>query len=91
MKNNIGRIITDGYCNGFFGRDYDFFGAVIVAEAPEYLVIKKADGRFDFCSFQDYDWHRNEDGTLNGDGIKNLTCMSEDRRQELIDSWCSTF
>lgn len=28
---NIGRIIQDFYCNGYFGREYDLYGAVIIA------------------------------------------------------------
>ena len=29
---NIGRVIKDFYCNGFFGREYDLNGSTIIAE-----------------------------------------------------------
>ena len=82
---NIGKTIRDGYCNGFFGRDFDFYGSVIIAEGDEYIVIRKENGIVAFGNFQSYDWNRNEDGTLSS-GISNLQCM--DNKQELIDSWC---
>ena len=84
---NIGKTIRDGYCNGFFGRDFDFHGSVIIAEGEEYIVIRKENGIVVFGNFQSYDWNRNDDGTLSS-GISNLQCMSADRKQELIDSWC---
>jgi len=87
---NVGRIIRDGYCNGFFGRDYDFYGSVIIAEGDEYIVIRKENGIVEIGNFQSWDWNRNEDGTL-AYGISNLQCMSGDKKQELIDSWCGEF
>ena len=87
---NIGRIITDFYCNGFFGRDYDFGGSEIIAEGDEYIVIRKENGIVEFCNFQSWDWNRNEDGTLAG-GISNLRCMSSYERQKMIDDWCYEF
>ncbi len=75
MKCNIGRTITDFYCGGFFGRDYDFSGSVIVAEADEWIVIRKENGIFEFGNFQNWDWNRNEDGTL-ACGISNLRCRT---------------
>ena len=85
--NNIGKTIRDGYCNGFFGRDFDFYGSVIIAEGEEYIVIRKENGIVAFGNFQSYDWRRNEYGTLTSE-IYNLQCMSADDKQELIDSWC---
>ena len=82
---NIGRVITDFYCGGFFGREYDLSGAVIVAEADEWIVIKKENGLFEFGSFQNFDWNRNEDGTISS-GISNLITRKD--RKELIDNWC---
>ena len=58
---NIGKTIRDGYCNGFFGRDFDFYGSVIIAEGEEYIVIRKENGVVVFGNFQSYDWNRNED------------------------------
>jgi len=84
---NVGRKITDFYCNGFFGRDYDFSGSEIIAEEDEYIVIRKENGIVEFGNFQDWSWNRNEDGSLSG-GISNLKCMSSEERQKLIDSWC---
>ena len=82
---NVGRIITDFYCGGFFGRDYDFAGSEIVAEDEAWIVIRKPNGLFDFGSFQSFDWNRNEDESL-ASGISNLTIRKD--RQELIDTWC---
>ena len=84
---NIGRKIIDFYCNGYFGREYDLSGAVIIDEGDEYIVIRKENGIVDFCNLQRWDWNRNEDGSLAG-GISNLQCMDSKERQELIDSWC---
>jgi hypothetical protein len=86
--NNVGRIITDFYCNGYFGRDYDFSNSVIIAEGDEYLVIRKENGIVETCNFQYWDWNRNEDGTL-AYGISNLTCMDSKEKQKLIDAWCA--
>jgi len=85
--NNIGRIIRDSYCNGFFGRDYDLYESEIIAEGDEYIVIKKSNGIVEFGNFQSWDWNRNDDMTLSH-GISNLECMSSIEKQGLIDSWC---
>jgi hypothetical protein len=82
---NVGRIINDFYCGGFFGREYDLSGAVIVAEGDEWIVIKKENGLFELGTFQEWDWNRNEDGSL-AHGISNLRVRKD--KQELIDSWC---
>lgn len=84
---NIGRVIRDGYCNGYFGRNYDYDGSVIIAEGDEYIVIRKENGIIEFANFQDWDWNRNEDGTLSH-GISNLCCMSKEDKQMMIDEWC---
>lgn len=88
--NNIGRRITDFYCNGYFGREYDLCGAIIIDEGDEYLVIRKENGIVDFCNFQSWEWNRNEDGTLSS-GIHQLICMSQEEKQKLIDCWCNGF
>jgi len=85
---NVGRIITDNYCGGFFGRDYDFSGSEIIAEGEEWIVIRKPNGLFEFGAFQHFDWNRHEDGSLSG-GISNLSVYKD--RQELIDSWCGGY
>ena len=84
---NVGKVIKDFYCGGFFGREYDLSGAEIVAESDEWIVIKKENGLFEFGDFQYWDWNRNEDGTLAA-GISNLRTMSSEERQKLIDEWC---
>lgn len=85
---NVGRIINDFYCNGYFGRDYDLSGAEIIAEGDDYLVIRKENGIVETCNFQSWNCNRNEDGTLAG-GISNLQCMDRDEKQKLIDNWCA--
>ncbi len=82
---NVGRIIRDSYCGGFFSRDWDFYGSVIVAEDDEWIVIKKENGVCEFGNFQRWDWNRNEDGSL-ASGISNLQTRTD--KQELIDEWC---
>lgn len=84
---NIGKIIRDSYCNGYFGREYDLDGAEIIAEGLEFLVIRKVNGVVVFCSFHSYDYNRDENGNLTT-GICNLTCLTEEERQELINNWC---
>ena len=85
---NVGRVINDYYCNGFFGRNYDYSGSVIIAEGEEFIVIRKENGIVEFANFQSWDWNRHEDGSLSS-GISNLQCMSKEEKQKLIDSWCS--
>ena len=82
---NIGKIINDFYCNGFFGRDYDLSGAEIIAEGEDWIVIRKTNGLIDFCSFQTYDYNRDENGKLTG----GVTITGGWDKQELIDNWCS--
>ena len=84
---NVGKIINSNHCNGFFGRENDLCGSIIIAEGEEFIVIKKQNGIVDFASFQSWDWNRNEDGSL-AFGISNLKCMTELEKQNLIDSWC---
>ncbi len=79
--NNIGRIITDFYCNGYFGRTYDLTWSEIIEEADEYIIIKKPNGVIDFANFQHYDWNDNNE-------VCNVYCMSSIEKQNLIDSWC---
>ena len=87
---NIGRKITDGYCGGAFGREYDLYGAEIISEGDKYVVIRKENGIVMFSSFQEWDWNRNEDGTLSG-GISNLRNWSPRIVQETIDGWCGEY
>lgn len=50
---NIGKKITDFYCNGFFGRNYDMENSVIIAEGDGWIVVKKEDGEIDFAKGMD--------------------------------------
>jgi len=85
MEKNVGKIINDYYCGGFFGRNYDLSGSVIVAEGDEWIVIRKETGIYDFGNFQTWEWNRNEDGSL-ATGISNLQTRKD--KQELINEWC---
>lgn len=49
---NIGRIINDSYCNGFFGREYDLNGSTIIAEGDEWIIVRKENGYLEFGNFQ---------------------------------------
>jgi hypothetical protein len=42
-KGNIGKVITDFYCNGKFGRRYDLAGAIIEAEGKDWILIRIKD------------------------------------------------
>ena len=74
---NVGRIIKDFYCNGFFGREYDFSGATIVGEGEDWMVIRKEDGKIAFADFQAY---RKVPGAI--------ILVPRTDKQEFIDSWC---
>jgi hypothetical protein len=87
LETNVGRTITSNFCDGFFGREYNLSGAIIIAEGDEYLVARKQNGVVEFCNFQAYTWKRNANGDLS-DGIENLQVMNELEKQKLIDSWC---
>lgn len=49
--NNIGRTITDSYCNGFFGRDFDMNDSIIEAEGYDWIVVRRESGEADFARF----------------------------------------
>ncbi len=53
MASNIGRIITDFYCNGFFGREYDNNGARVEAEGYDWVVIRKSNNQVELGTFKD--------------------------------------
>ncbi len=42
-KGNVGKVITDFYCNGKFGRRYDLAGTTIEAEGKDWIVIRTKD------------------------------------------------
>jgi len=37
---NVGKKITDFYCNGFFGRRYDLTDSIIEGEGEDWIVIR---------------------------------------------------
>ena len=69
---NVGKVIRDGYCNGFFGRRYDLCRSEIVAEGAEWLVIRTEKNEILFASFQ-----------FEKDGVY----IKRKDRQDLIDEW----
>lgn len=77
---NIGRKISDSYCSGFFGRDYDNRDAEIIGEGEEWLVIRKTNGMIAFTHFQTW--------TNFGRDLENCNLTIRADKQELIDNWC---
>jgi hypothetical protein len=51
---NIGKELTDFYCNGFAGRRYDLEGSIIEAEGRDWIVIRPLDGRPVFIDFNNW-------------------------------------
>jgi hypothetical protein len=49
----VGLEIRDFYCNGFFGRDYDLDGAIIVASGQDYITIRKTNGYTTTAHFEE--------------------------------------
>lgn len=72
---NIGKIIQDGYCGGYFGSNYALIGSIIFAEGSAWVVILRQDNLYAFANFQ----IRNNNGTYR---------IQEDM-QEVIDDWCT--
>lgn len=54
-----GKVITDFYCNGFFGRRYDLRGSVIVKSGTDFIVIENNDGMESTATFNE-GWQRRE-------------------------------
>lgn len=50
-KSNIGKKITDGYCNGYFGRIYDLAGSRIEGEAEDWIVVRLKDDSVHIARF----------------------------------------
>lgn len=42
---NVGKKITDSYCNGFAGRRYDLEESVIEAEGKDWIVCRHPEGQ----------------------------------------------
>jgi len=53
--NNIGRKITDNFCNGYFGKEYGLVFSIIVGEGYEWVVIKTENGEVYFTDFPNGD------------------------------------
>lgn len=83
MNDNIGRIIKDSFCNGFFGREYDHEGSVIIAEGDEWIVIRKQSGVIQFASFQRVEFQRDNEGNP-----LDLHVVGVWDKQEFLDKWC---
>jgi hypothetical protein len=80
---NIGRIINDPYCNGFFGRRYDLAGSEITSEGETWIVIRTANGTMASANFQQTEWERDECGHPLAERVVGYF-----DKQELIDDWC---
>jgi hypothetical protein len=72
---NIGKVITDFYCNGYAGRRYDLEGAIIEAEGKGYIILRLKNGEPEFVDFRIF---------VRGE-FKNF--MGETQIQQLIDAW----
>lgn len=50
--NNIGRVIKDPFCNGYFNcsHNYNLEGAVIIAEGHDYIVVRCTQGHAAFAN-----------------------------------------
>ena len=55
---NVGKKITDGYCNGFAGRRYDLEGCTIEAEGKDWIVCRHPEGAPIFMDL--YGWDKEE-------------------------------
>jgi hypothetical protein len=52
---NVGKRITDFYCNGFAGRRYDLAGSRIEAEGADWIVIRTEEGAPVFIDLRGWD------------------------------------
>lgn len=50
----IGLEITDYYCNGFFGRDFELEGSIILHAGEDYMVVRKPSRVVLSCYFDGY-------------------------------------
>jgi hypothetical protein len=50
--NNVGLIIKNSYCNGFFGRRYDLCDSVIESEGKDWVVIRINEQECEFAFFK---------------------------------------
>ncbi len=48
---NVGKIISNFYCNGFGGRRYDLAGSIIEAEEEDWIVIRTDENEPVFMNF----------------------------------------
>lgn len=74
---NVGRIILDGYCNGFAGRRFDLAESIIEYEASDYIILRTLKGEPVFIGFFTYE---------NGEIYKNGFHFKD--KQKMIDEWC---
>ena len=56
---NIGKVIKDFYCNGFFGRRYDLENAIIEGEGKDWIVIRIETGDVEIANFNDEEQKNN--------------------------------
>jgi hypothetical protein len=82
---NVGRIIRDVYCNGYADNEYDMDGAEIVAEGEDWIVCRKSNGRNVFIDFQQWEWDRDERGSI---FAYTTTCVQCEQRLASITGCC---
>lgn len=73
--NNTGRVIQDGYCNGFAGRRYDLDGSIIEIDWHDYIIIRTKDNEPVFIAFFE----------INDNKYISLAHT----KQYWIDEWCN--
>jgi hypothetical protein len=54
----VGLEIKDFYCNGFFGRDYDLKGAIIIENTSKSITIRKRDGKIEQTDIDGWDMRK---------------------------------
>jgi len=74
---NLGRIIQNEYCNGYFGNTYDLSDSIIIYESNECILVRKVNGMIDFCNFQYLD------------SDSKVVSLTKDYTQQLINNWCN--
>jgi hypothetical protein len=58
---NLGKKITDSYCNGFAGRRYDLEGAIIEAEGKDWVIIRSTNDEPIFMDLRGWEKQKNID------------------------------
>lgn len=54
-----GQVLTDFYCDGFFGRRYDLSGCIIIQSGTDFITIRDNDGEESTATFAE-GWQRRD-------------------------------